>query len=455
MKTTTQTKKPPMPLLKRLFWVYFLLLIFEGALRKWIVPQLSAPLLLIRDPVSVLIIWEAYRTHKWPSRWTSVCLVLAAGLVGLAVVQSVAVGNPWFAAVYGLRSYLLPFPVVFIMAENLDADDVRKFGVCILWLLLPLTLLEVVQYISPSSSFWNAGAGEGVEQLGLGGGHVRASATFSFVQGPMLFVPTAAAFIFNGLANPGTVKKWLLGAASFALVLAIPVTGSRTLVFEIATLLLLVGIGSLFGVSQFARSLQLILPLVFVFALVSQLPVFADATNTLTQRFEEADAGEGGSAESSIYMRMVEINTWSIESSLDQNDLLGIGLGRGANAITRLLEGSVSNSAGEGDISRVLNEFGWPCGMAFLLFRFVLATMIVVKAFGKLRAGQPLAWLLLPVTFLLVLQGGIDQPTTQGFMVLCVGFSLAHPENSQAPQRQVPIFNPVSRKMRATVFHSR
>ena len=42
-----------MPLLKKLFWAYFLLLIFEGALRKWVMPQLSAPLLLIRDPLAL------------------------------------------------------------------------------------------------------------------------------------------------------------------------------------------------------------------------------------------------------------------------------------------------------------------------------------------------------------------------------------------------------------------
>ena len=43
----------PMPFLKKLFWAYFLLLIFEGALRKWVFPPLSGPLLLIRDPIGL------------------------------------------------------------------------------------------------------------------------------------------------------------------------------------------------------------------------------------------------------------------------------------------------------------------------------------------------------------------------------------------------------------------
>ena len=56
-----------MPFLKKLFWAYFLLLIFEGALRKWIVPQLSAPLLLVRDPIGLLILLEALRTQTQDS----------------------------------------------------------------------------------------------------------------------------------------------------------------------------------------------------------------------------------------------------------------------------------------------------------------------------------------------------------------------------------------------------
>jgi hypothetical protein len=110
-----------MSLLKRLFWVYFLLLIFEGALRKWVLPQLSAPLLLVRDPVALAIIWEAYRTHKWPKRWSAITGILAAALLGLCLVQMIAGDNPWFIALYGLRSYLLPLPVAFIMGENMDA----------------------------------------------------------------------------------------------------------------------------------------------------------------------------------------------------------------------------------------------------------------------------------------------------------------------------------------------
>ncbi len=36
-------------ILKKGIWLYFFLLLFEGALRKWVLPSLSAPLLIVRD----------------------------------------------------------------------------------------------------------------------------------------------------------------------------------------------------------------------------------------------------------------------------------------------------------------------------------------------------------------------------------------------------------------------
>ena len=45
--------------IKIAIWMYFLLWIFEGALRKWVLPSLATPLLIVRDPVAVYIIIKA------------------------------------------------------------------------------------------------------------------------------------------------------------------------------------------------------------------------------------------------------------------------------------------------------------------------------------------------------------------------------------------------------------
>jgi hypothetical protein len=414
----------PMPTLKKLFWAYFLLLIFEGALRKWVFPPLSAPLLLVRDPIGLMIIFEAYRENKWPEKWSTITGVLAALLVGICVIQLVVGENPWFAALYGLRSYLLPFPVAFIMGENLDKEDLRQFALVTLWILLPMTLLEIAQYLAPGGSFLNKGAYSGAEQIFYVEERVRASGTFSFVTGPTSFAPLAAAFILYGFVNEKVAPKWLLWAAAFALLLSVPVIGSRTLVFELGAIIVCAAIGALCGVSQLFQTLKVAAPLLIVSFLVSLLPIFSEASASLHQRFAQATSTEG-SVSHALEERTVGNVAGVIEAADFSSNPFGKGIGSSAAAITKLTQGAVEYIAGEGELERMIYEMGPFPGLFFMLFRFLLAVFVLVKAIGQARHHQPLALLLAPLMFPSLALTLLEQPTAQGFTVVSLAFSLA------------------------------
>jgi hypothetical protein len=413
-----------MPVLKKLFWLYFLLLIFEGALRKWVLPGFSAPLLLVRDPVAVLIIIEAHRTNKWPERWSVVVGVLACALLGLCLWQMILGDNSWIAAVYGLRSYLLPFPVAFIMGENLDREDLRKFGAATLWLMLPLAALEVAQYLAPQSSILNAGAYKGAEQIYYVEEHVRASGTFSFVAGPTFFNAIVAALLFYGLMNQKFARKWLLWAAVFALVLSVPAVGSRTLVAELAGVVVCAGIAAMFGVPQLIKVVRIVIPLLAVYFLVSLLPIFSSAAESLRARSTNAYSTEGG-----MQQAMVQRTSGSIIDALIKTDYssrpLGIGMGRGAAAVSALSTGRVQFVAGEYEFIRELVELGPFPGIVFSLFRFLLALSLTFSAIKCAQRREPLALLLVTPLFATLCFGILEQPTDQGFMVICVAFTIA------------------------------
>lgn len=438
-RRTGNAEKVRMPLLKKLFWLYFFLLIFEGALRKWVAPQLSAPLLLVRDPVSVWIIWEAYRTHKWPRNWSFALAILTVGLVGLCAFQMIFDNNPWYVAIYGLRSYLLPFPVAFIMGENLNKEDLRKFAVCTLFLLLPLTLLEVAQYISPPSAWVNAGAYKGASQIGYTGDHVRASGTFSYDVGPIDFVPLAAAFMLYGLVNEKFTRKWLLWASGIAIVLSVPVVGARTLVFELAGVLCCVAIAASFGVSQLAKSLKIIFPVLGVCLLASFLPVFSEAMGTLSTRFSQASASEGDTQQV-LAKRLLDPLTGDIEDVDFSRDWIGSGIGTGAAAVVVLARGKASFVAGEAASSRYIYEMGPFSGAAYLLFCYLLGFAILWKALAQARDHEPLALLLVPAMLATLYMGIFEQPTEQGFMVISIAFTLAALKFASKPavQKLVP-----------------
>ncbi|MGO8759784.1 MAG: hypothetical protein ACLQG3_16825 [Terracidiphilus sp.] len=425
------------PTLKKLFWLYFLLLIFEGALRKWIFPEYSAPLLVVRDPVAVLIILEAYRENKWPERWSVITGILTVGLIGLCAIQVIAGDNPWVAAVYGLRSYLLPFPVAFIMGECLDEEDLRMFGLCTLLLALPETALEIAQYLAPPGSILNVGAYAGGGQIGYIGGHVRASGTFSFVVGPASFGPMAAAFILHGLAREKFAKTWLLWASALAVLVSVPVDGSRTFVVQLAAVVACAGIAAAFGVSQLLKSLKILVPLFLVFVLASYLPVFSESSKSLGQRMQQANAVEGkGSFGQAVEQRTVAPVLLRLADTDFGSNPIGIGMGRGAAAVTKLLQGRTEFTVGENEIDRAIRELGPLPGLAFTLFRLGLALTVLGKAIQRARKGEPLALLLSPLVFYAVVISILEQPTDQGFMVVLLAFSLAALNPSRIAVRQ-------------------
>jgi hypothetical protein len=418
-------------LLKKLFWLYFLLLIFEGVLRKWVVPQLSGPLLIVRDPIGLMIIWEAYRTRGWPERWSAVISLLTVGLVGLFIVQ-VIFGNPLIMGLFGLRSYLLPFPVMFIMGENLDDEDLRKFCACILWLLPPMTLLELAQYLLPGS-FLNSGAYEGGGQIGFIGGHVRSSGTFSFVSGAESFASLAAAFILYGITSPGFAKRWMLWAGAFAVILSIPTFGSRTVLVQLAGIFVCVAIGATMGLSQFGKLFRLVLPVVVLSFLAAQLPIFSDALHNMTERVTGANTTEGGSegARGAIVYRAIGQVIDVVELEASSSGWLGRGMGSSANAMYALGK----SAAPDNDIAREFVEFGLAV-IGYGLFKLFLAIRLLGNALARARDQQPLALLMLPLALTLLLFSTPEQPTGQGFMVMSAAFCIAA---ARVPAPIVPV----------------
>ena len=102
---------------RRLIWTYLLLLIFEGALRKWIVPRFSDPLLVVRDPIVIAIYVCALRARVFPRN----IFVTSLGIIaGLSWLISIVVLLPYlphkiilFVTAYGFRSQLFASPAHF------------------------------------------------------------------------------------------------------------------------------------------------------------------------------------------------------------------------------------------------------------------------------------------------------------------------------------------------------
>ena len=270
----------------------------------------------------------------------------------------------------------------------------------------------------------NVGAYKGAQQISYAGEHVRASGTFSFVAGPTFYNAVVAAFLFYGLMQEKFAKKWLLWAALAALILSVPVVGSRTLVADSTGVAVCAGIAAMFGVSQFIKAVKIALPLLAVYFLISLLPVFSAASQTLQSRSIDAYSNEGG-----VRRAMEQRTSGSIAAAVIGTDFsrnpIGINMGRGAAAVTALATGKARFIAGEYEFLREMAELGPFPGIAFALFRFLLALSLTFSAIQCAHRKEPLALLLVTPLFATLCFGTLEQPTDQGFMVICMAFAIA------------------------------
>jgi hypothetical protein len=409
--------------LKRWIWIYFWLLIFEGALRKWVFPQLSGPLLIIRDPIVLVIYVQAYRCRLFSIKKMWPFAFLTIGLTLLAIAQVTAGVNSIWIALYGMRSYLLHLPLALIMAETLTGEDVRRFGRWMLILSVPMTALLVAQYYAPVGSWLNFGAGESSRQISSAGGHIRPAGTFSFVVGSQSLAVLTAAFVVYALMRRGMYPRWILWPAMLATIISIPVLSSRTAAFQIATM---AGFALLAGISssaQFANLLKVTGILLLVSVAASQLPFVDDAINTFSQRWTEASMVEGDT-QGVLDKRVLDVVVSGFEAAAS-TPMLGNGIGMGSNFAAYLKVGSTSFLLAEMEWERVVLEFGPLFGLVFMGLRVLVSFYLVSRALRAMRRNNTLPWLLVPAVVPLVVLTIMEQPTFTGFMVFGSGLCLA------------------------------
>ena len=424
--------------LKLWIWIYFWLLIFEGVLRKWVFPDLSGPLLLIRDPVALMIYYRAYRCGKFSMKAMWPFAILAGGMVLLACIQVIAGIGQLFIVLFGLRSYLLHFPLMVVIASTLDDEDLYKIGRWLMLLSLPMMLLVMAQYNADSSSWLNAGAGEGARQIASVNGRIRPAGTFSYGIGMQSLVVLTAAFLTDALMHRRKYPSFLVGYCVLAVIGMVPLLGSRGVLLDLAALVILT---LLSGLSHGARLLGLakLIPVLLLGALMAvQFSFFNEAIETMKLRWDRAAQAEGN------FQEMLSRRVWGVFESAGEISsmapLLGSGIGVGSR-LASVTEGDERQfMAGESEWERVVVEFGPIFAFLFLGGRVALAVYLALEAFQALRRGSVLGWLLLPLALPLMIFGVMEQPTNLGFMVFGSGLCLAAARRSKEPSWETAMY---------------
>jgi hypothetical protein len=415
--------------IRRLIWLYLVLLVFEGSLRKWIVPQFSNPLLIIRDPIVILIYVLALRARVFS--WNR--FVISLAIIGiLSVGLSIFVLYDYFrlttileVTLYGFRSNFLHLPLIFVMAKVLDEEDVKKIGWWTLLIMIPMSLIMAAQFQASPESFINraAGLGEG-QQIQAGGGKIRPAGMFSFISGPIFYVSAATSFVLYGALSLRTYKTWLLLASGIAIVIAVAVSGSRSCVASVLLVVLSIVVILVLrpdAVNQFGRNLLIV---VVAALIISRLPIFKEGIGILSERFTSSAEAAETTVVGGMLARTVEGFT-EVFKHLTRVPVTGYGLGIGTAGGARFLIGRSAFLLTENEWGRILLESGPILGLAFLLWRTALTFRIGYLALKQLTLGQTMPILLFAAGFFALLNGTFGQPTSLGFAVVLSGLCLA------------------------------
>ena len=415
-----------LPALKKLIWLYFWLLILEGALRKWFLPQLSAPLLVVRDPVVLLIYIQALRCRRFPLGTPIVaCFALLAAFMLLSIAQiMLGVGGGPLVAIYGLRTNFLHLPLIFVIPEVFSFEDVLKMGKWFLITSIPMGLLMVMQYKASPGAWVNKATKADAQQLAFVGEKVRPPGTFSFITGAVHYFVLVTAFLLYALGEKRRVyPRWILAGAILAVAVVQPVSGSRTLVFSCALVFFAALVFGALHPNRAQRILAIAALLCIAALALSLTSTFREAINLFMTRWEQANTSDGG-LKQGVLMRFL---SWFTEpfNHLSEAGLVGKGIGMGTNAGSAIMTGALVFLLAESEWTRVVLEAGPFLGFVYLAFRIWLGWLIVAKAWRAAKHGQALPWLLASGAGLIVVIEPLSQPTNLGFMVLSAGLCLA------------------------------
>jgi hypothetical protein len=384
-------------------------------------PAMANAFLIVRDPVVVVIYFLAWREQLWThSALLTVFLCVAFGIVllGLAQMLELRDVNP-LIIVYGIRVYVLHLPLAFLMPRIIGRNDLLRIGRWTLFLAPFMAALICMQFALPSDHFLNTAVGGG-EQISSALGHIRPAATFSYNNGAGSFFLLVGAFWFYSFVDsswlPASARWW----SAIALVLTLPISGSRTYVLSFAVFMLFVWIGGRSNPRLWTIAVRTTLGLGLTAVILLQFGLFREGINVFSTRWDE---GAQGDIQGAIVGRFFGDLTGAF-TNIGDIPWFGYGLGLGSNVGSKLTVGTLEFLLAEGEWERSMLEMGLFIGVMWLAYRVVLTVMVCISCMRRLAQGESLGWLLLGASIMALLNGNWVQPTAQGFIVVALGLCL-------------------------------
>ena len=432
----------------QLVFIFYILLTFEGALRKWGLPQLEQVFFFIRVPIVLLLYWIVFRYGYWPrlNRLLLGIYLFAFVAIVLVPIQIIMGGyDPRYLMIagYGWMNYFLYVPLAFVIREQFNAADIRRLIRLTVGLAVVAAPVVIWQFFSSPDSVINLGSGLDVsdqfKNLGAALGFVRPTGFFTSAAGQAHFVAIAAALImvlFLQRRRNRDLNSLMLWIGVAAVTTMTMLSQSRSLFFMLGLILVSIAVaGILIGRWRIILRVS-IWPTVLVIAAAILWPLlFPMSFEAFVTRWVTASASETQVFHYGIIGRAFYA-FYGFSNYLTDTPFFGYLLGLGGNAANQLSWVQLPQAAmvwngygawAEDGWSRHIIELGPPLGLCFILFRIMFTIWLGLKAVQAThRSGDILPVVLYGYVGIELLTGQITgQSTINGYIWIFTGVCLA------------------------------
>ena len=252
----------------------FLLLVFEGALRKWVLPQASEMIYFLKDVVllGAYLNFYGFSAPKEklpnPAKVVNILIFIAMGWCIFQVFNP-SLGSP-LVGIFGLRGYLIYIPLIWIIPYLFDSEDeFYKFLRSHLLLTIPTGIIGIIQFFSPPKSFINAYANEAAVGKATFGAmsSVRITGMFAYINNYALYLVVCFGLLIIMLSVKQS-RGWLIVSLIELFLVSVNsfMTGSRTTILSEALFVLgyLLARGLTKPIAALRLINKLILPIIII-----------------------------------------------------------------------------------------------------------------------------------------------------------------------------------------------
>lgn len=385
-------------------------IIFEGALRKWLLPSISSQLFALKYVLFITTYLFHYLTSETPiekiKKPFQMTLFLVIAWCGFSYLFYSPLNSPFLVKTMGIVNYLFFIPLISVIPKYID--DVEKFEkiiINLLYISLPLLLLGVIQYYLPTDHFLNTLVNE-EQKISRVSGYTRVLSIFTFVKiynvYLLFIIPVFFSYLFYRFYYGG---KTILIIFIIALgLLNTIMTGSRLPTFLCFCFILLI-LGYLFVVVPNFRSFiifTIISTSIASLFLISNVKAFKDSTSAFMERTElQEELGEKGHEDYTAKERLID--RLDIYKYADEAGMLGFGIGTTYQGTGFYLSKHRPDIKYEEEGERVVLEIGVIGATLILLLRitiliYSLKLLFLIKNIKYALFLTPLVLYLVPET---------------------------------------------------------